>query len=87
MAQDLDPDRRQTWTMKSLDLMSRVQFQQNKFAEAEKNIRLCIKLRSEHFGDTDSWAMVCKLRLSEWLRAWNRVDEAIQLEAWKEKAF
>ncbi|PMD11996.1 hypothetical protein NA56DRAFT_695801 [Hyaloscypha hepaticicola] len=33
-AQDLDPDRRQTWTMKSLDLMSRVQFQQNKFAEA-----------------------------------------------------
>ena len=82
-AQDLPPERTVRWMVQCAQHSSRVQFSQQKYESAEQNCRYFIQERIASHGAGDSWALAGMLRLSSWLRLWNRFDEAAVVESWR----
>ena len=81
--QDLPHERTRRWLLECADLLSRTQFSQRKYELAEQSCRCCIQERVVDFGIGDSRVLTCMSRLGQWLRLWNRADEALELEAWR----
>jgi hypothetical protein len=81
--QNLSPERVLRWTVNCADHLSKLQYCQRKYELAEENCRYVIRVRVANFGLHDSWALACMSRLSEWLRLWNRCDEALEVEEWR----
>lgn len=78
--QNLSPERILRWTVNCADHLSKLQYCQRKYELAEENCRYVIRVRVANFGPDDSWALACMSRLSEWLRLWNRYDDALEVE-------
>ena len=76
------PPAERRWAVKCADLLSEVQFRQGKFELAERNCRYCIEARGDGLPDklADARSVACATRLSEWLRLWNRGEEALEIE-------
>jgi hypothetical protein len=79
-AQNLSPERILRWTVNCADHLSKVQYCQRKYELAEDNCRYVIRVRVANFGPDDAWVLACMSRLSEWLRLWNRYDDALEVE-------
>jgi hypothetical protein len=79
-AQNLSPEQFLRWTVNYASYLSKVQYCQQKYELAEENCRYAIRMRVVNFGPDDSWALACMSRLSEWLRLWNRYDDALEVD-------
>lgn len=82
-AQNLPAERILRWMVSCSDHLSKVQYCQQKYDLAEENCRYVIQARVANFGPDDPWALACMSRLSEWLRLWNRCDDAVEVEEWR----
>ncbi|KAH7356723.1 hypothetical protein BKA65DRAFT_592287 [Rhexocercosporidium sp. MPI-PUGE-AT-0058] len=66
---------------RTLDMVAKSQYGQDKNDLAEMNSREAIWLVSEKWGREDPWVIELMARLEEWLRQWGREEEADELKA------
>lgn len=83
-AQSVAPERTLRWMVNCAEHLSRAQFEQQNYEAAEQNCRYFIQGRIATYGAGDPWALAGMLRLSGWLRLWDRLDEALIVDGWRE---
>ncbi|KAL3425364.1 hypothetical protein PVAG01_02155 [Phlyctema vagabunda] len=65
----------------NLDLLSWSQYYQDKNVLAEKNLREAITVSAEELGEDDPLVLDLTIKLERWLREWERLQEADELQA------